>query len=123
MKKAEHMAVAIMACIMLTGCGIKEREQIEEDKQYVVLSIDDEQLDDEIGKFISGGLTDGGVYFESEIYIAEEDCCFRYEVIDKYSSENAYYYKIKSEDNYYLYRFQMNENGKIKSFIKFRLEG
>ena len=110
--------IAVMVSL-LTGCSLNSGTQKTE--SYAVLSIENEQLEDEIDNFLKGKETKD--YFDINLAISENDKCFRYNVIDKYSNDNAFYFKVKSEDSYYLYRFQMGDTGKIVSYIKYNLEG
>lgn len=116
------ISLALIACV-LTGCGSSDKSNGNTaSNNYRIISIREEEFNDEVENFLKGKDITGSEYFSDGIKPFSEDMCFRYEVVDRYSSENAVYYKIKTDTEYIMYRFQMGESQKIESYIKYKLE-
>ena len=116
----------LLICTCICNVACKNNEEVIEKKEYTVFSIEDTGLDASVKQFVKGTLYEGNEYFNEGIAINTEDRYDRAEIIDKYTSENAVYYKMKITDNnkevYCMYRFQMSMDGKIESYIKYVLE-
>lgn len=125
------MVSSIAMCIGLTACKKKDNTIVIGDDTEIVspdkgLSINDETMDTLIKQFISGKLdnTADTTWAMASLKLDPADkLSDNIEIIDKYSSRNALYVKIHdlAEDQYYNYRFQMNEENKAESYIKFQL--
>lgn len=124
MRVTKHLGLISLALIatILTGCGNRSGTNGDVAGNYKVINTSEEKFNTDVENFLKGKNINGSDYFQNDMKSFNEDLCFRYEVVDRYSSENAVYYKIKTDTEYMMYRFQMGKNGKIESYIKYKLE-
>ena len=113
----------LIGVISISMCGCNGKDDTTSEKESTSISIENESLENEIKTFIKGQLTEENKeYFLAVPSLNSNDRLVEFETIDKYSCDNAYYYKVKHEDKYYMYRFQMTIDSKIESYIKYELE-
>lgn len=121
----------ITSMFTLTSCKDKNNTIVIGDDVEIVspdkgLSINDETLDTMIKQFVAGKLSNtsetswatGTLILDSVDKTSDNT-----EIISKYSNRNALYVKIHdiTSDEYFTYRFQMNEENKVESYIRFQL--
>lgn len=87
-----------------------------------ILSIEDEKFIDSLSTLIREGKNDGSAYLINGLIISPEDTYSSIEIVEKYISDNAIYIKIEAGADKYLYRFQIDEEGLITSYIKYNVE-
>lgn len=124
-KIAKTFLILTVATVIVTGCGKQESNETSVGNDSIstnIINTDNEAFRKEFEKFIKGESLEYSNYFLGTITISEEDVNYKYNIIDTYSSQNAVYIKISVDEEVYMYRFQMNENGKIESYIKYELE-
>ena len=135
MKNSKTVIIASMlslSCILtMTSCKKKDNTIVVGDDTEIVspdkgLSITDDTMDTLILQFMQGKLnnTDDVSWAASSLRLDPADkTSDNTEVIDKYSNRNALYVKIHdiTNDEYYNIRFQMNEENKVESYIRFQL--
>lgn len=135
MKNSKTVIIASMlslSCILtMTSCKKKDNTIVVGDDTEIVspdkgLSITDDTMDTLILQFMQGKLnnTDDVSWATSSLRLDQADkTSDNTEVIDKYSNRNALYVKIHdiTNDEYYNIRFQMNEENKVESYIRFQL--
>lgn len=135
MKNSKAVIIASMlslSCILtMTSCKKKDNTIVVGDDTEIVspdkgLSITDDTMDTLILQFMQGKLnnTDDVSWATSSLRLDQADkTSDNTEVIDKYSNRNALYVKIHdiTNDEYYNIRFQMNEENKVESYIRFQL--
>lgn len=135
MKNSKTVIIAFMlslSCILtMTSCKKKDKTIVVGDDTEIVspdkgLSITDDTMDTLILQFMQGKLnnTDDVSWATSSLRLDPADkTSDNTEVIDKYSNRNALYVKIHdiTNDEYYNIRFQMNEENKVESYIRFQL--
>lgn len=118
-------ALLLSSMIMLTGCGSNSNTSGSDTNGAVVVSIIDTNSDtfrQEFEKFIKGETMEYTNYFNSDVIADEQDINYKYNIVDTYINQNAVYIKISVDEARYMYRFQLNEDGKIESYIKYELE-
>ena len=127
LKSLKILVIAITLSMSLTACNSNDSSDNTSKKaNYTVFELNDTQLDNSVLTFIKGQLYEGDNYFNAGIAITGDDRYNRVEILDKYTCENAVYYKTHITDGngdfYCMYRFQMGTQGKIESYIKYVLE-
>jgi hypothetical protein len=85
--------------------------------------VDKDTVIEQLKSFISGTDAEELSKFNSEVLISEEDKLDNLEVNNYYFFNSAYYIQVKSGNSQYMYRFQIDTNNIIQSYIKYSLEG
>ena len=118
-------AILLSSIILIAGCQGKSDTSSSDTSNSAVASVIDINSDtfrQEFEKFIKGETMEYTNYFTSNIVADDYDVNYKYNIIDTYTNQNAVYIKISVDEERYMYRFQLNEDGKIESYIKYELE-
>ena len=129
---ASYMIVsAIAMCFGLVACKKKDDTIVIGNDTTIVspdkgLSITDNSMDNVLKQFVQGKLqntADVSWMADSLAIEAADKTSDNIEIIDKYSNRNALFVKVHdiTNESYYTYRFQMNEENVIESYIRFQL--
>lgn len=124
-KQVITVLIIATAITLTAGCGKDTTSSSETTNNTSVVqstNINDNKLSEDVQSFIKGDKIEGSKFFKAGVEIDFQDINYAFTVIDKYANVNAKYYKIQVEDNYFLYRFQLDEDGLIESYIKYTLE-
>jgi hypothetical protein len=112
--------VILITCITLTAlssaaCGSTKTTTSQSNSgiQYDYVTIEDECM-----KFISGTDTTELPNFEQDVELDSNDITTSTDSALKYASNSAVYIQIAR----YMYRFQLNSDGKVQSYIKYSVE-
>lgn len=108
--------IIIMTTLCITACGNNTSQSTVETFK-VNIQYNKESISTSINNVISTGDVDSnfinGFTFNAEDIIEVDNNC------RTYYFDGAYYL----QSGLYMYRFQLNENGLIESYIKYNLEG
>lgn len=118
-------AILLSSIILIAGCQGKSDTGSSDTSNSAVASVIDINSDtfrQEFEKFIKGETMEYTNYFTSNVVADDYDVNYKYNIIDTYTNQNAVYIKISVDEERYMYRFQLNEDGKIESYIKYELE-
>lgn len=129
---ASYMVVsAIAMCFGLVACKKKDDTIVIGNDTTIVspdkgLSVTDNSMDNVLKQFVQGKLqntTDVSWMADSLAIETADKTSDNIEIIDKYSNRNAIFVKVHdiTNESYYTYRFQMNEENVIESYIRFQL--
>lgn len=111
-----------LSSISLTGCSNDQDTKENENSVEIINILEDEKFNNTLYTLIREGSDDGSVYLVDGLMLSPEDTYNALEIKEKYMSDNAVYVKIDSNGTKYLYRFQLNNKGLIKSYIKYIVE-
>lgn len=121
-KKAIIMLLILTCIVIICGCD-KQRHSVEENLQNEVdISLNNKNLENTLYTIIRDQKDTGSAYLVEGFMISPEDSYNALEIEEKYISNNAIYIKIDTNGKKYMYRFQLNTKGLIKSYIKYELE-
>lgn len=113
--------LSISVCILgTTGCTKNSNKDNGETNTKIDFA--NENLETDLKSLIREGSNKGSSYIESDLILDVEDRFKEHEVAEKYVCNNAIYLKISAEGKSFLYRFQLNSNNKVESYIKYRVE-
>lgn len=113
MKIKKLLAFSILATLMLTSCGVNSTP-VKNNKTEIVY--DTTTIQASVMNLIQTGEKDSS--FTEEFSFDTEDMLSVIESCKNYYSQGAYYIQTST----YMYRFQLSEDGKIESYIKYNLE-
>lgn len=105
---------AMMLLIGITGCSSNDSTIL----SISTNNIDKEQLREDTIKFLKGIEASELESYSDNIEIQWEDICNLAENANTYVSYSAYYLQYGE----YMYRFQLNNDGKVVSYIKYKVE-
>lgn len=106
---SKHIIILIVSVIFCTGCSFSRENTINYDKETMVK---------DISNVLLKGRLDGESSFENDVDIDTHRLSIIGNESKVYFSRNACYI----HESNLMYRFQLNENGKIESYICYRLE-
>lgn len=106
--------LTVLLLIGITGCSSNE---------VTILSIstdniDKEQIKEDTINFLKGTEATELESYDDNVKIQWEDVCNLAENANTYISYSAYYLQYGE----YMYRFQLNNDGKVVSYIKYKVE-
>lgn len=112
--------------ITITACSQTSENKVKQE-EINNITYDKVLLQTEILSLIKKEKQDENIeykYVMDEFIINENDTIQNsiIKVNNEYFVNNAYYIQIETENNNYIYRFQLSDN-KVKSYIKYNLEG
>ena len=107
----------VIISMLLIGCAESKTETVTN-----TIEVNDESLKAEIEKFVTGGTLEGSKLFNTGVEIINEDIILEFTTEDMYIAEQSLYVKIKTDETYYMFRFQLNAENVITSYIKYRIE-
>lgn len=114
--------LSISACMLgVSGCT-KDTNKNNAAEANNNVSFTNENLETDLKSLIREGSNKGSSYIESDLILDAEDRFKEPEIAEKYICNNSIYLKISAEGKTFLYRFQLNSNNKVESYIKYRVE-
>lgn len=122
MKRHIKVCILLITIIsaMITGCG-KEETYLDHEKEMKSSVIENkQQYEDALAELIhTGEIAEENQFIESYMVFHDDDIVQDAEIKQCYHTYSAIY--IQVNDNY-MYRFQLNSDKKIESYIKYGLE-
>ena len=115
MKKIILVIVSLItSTTIITACGASEPVR---QTQKINIAYDKESINTSAHKVVTEGIVDTN--FVEEFTFNADDICIIEDNYKDYYFNGAYYLQT----GLYMYRFQLNEQGLIESYIKYNLEG
>ena len=112
--KVISMMLAMLLLIGTTGCGSNDSTVLSNNTD----NINKEQLKEDTINFLKGTEASDLESYSDDVKIQWEDICNLAENANTYISYSAYYLQYGE----YMYRFQLNNDGKVVSYIKYKVE-
>lgn len=119
-----HVIVCILLTIiisaMIAGCG-KESTYLDHEKEMKSSVLENKnQYNDALVELIrTGEIAEDNQFIESYMVFHDEDVVSDAELKQCYHTYSAVYIQVNDD---YMYRFQLNSDKKIESYIKYGLE-
>ena len=114
MKNKVISLVATMIFVLsLTGCNSNKDSILN-----TSIDVNKEQLEQDTVAFLKGTKASELESYDDSLEIQWEDICNLAENANTYTSHSAYYLQYGN----YMYRFQLNNDGKVISYIKYKVE-
>lgn len=111
--KITSLAITMILMLGLVGCGTNNDTILS-----ISIDVDKEQLKQDTIDFLKGTDTSELDSYDDNLKIQWEDICNLAENANTYASRSAYYLQYGN----YMYRFQLNNDGKVVSYIKYKVE-
>lgn len=119
MKHSKHLLFILLISLILCGCGnTKSGVSV---KEYATSTIDVSTVSSQLLDIIKTGNTENCSAVTEGFELDDTDIVGDATVNNTYTSDNAMYIQIKSNDKQYMFRFQLNENNVVTSYIKYSL--
>lgn len=119
MKHSKSLLFIFLISLMLCGCGnTKSGISV---KEYATSTIDVSTVSNQLLNVIKTGNTENCSVVTNEFELDDIDIVGDATVNNTYTSDNAMYIQIESGDKQYMFRFQLNENNIVTSYIKYSL--
>lgn len=112
--KIISIILTMLLLIGTTGCGSNESTILSISTE----NINKEQLKEDTINFLKGTEASDLESYNDNVKIQWEDICNLSENANTYISYSAYYLQYGE----YMYRFQLNSDGKVVSYIKYKVE-
>ena len=118
--KLAVMIILTIAMSSLMGCSSKGKSKQEYEGILIAnaSNIDKEQVQEDTISFLTGTDTSKLKSYSDDLKLDWNDTCNSAKNAKTYLSNSAYY--LQYGDN--MYRFQFNNDGKIESYIKYKVE-
>lgn len=118
--KLAVMIILTMAISSLMGCSSNGKSKQDEEGILIAnaSNIDKEQVKDDTIRFLTGTDTSKLKSYSDDLKLDWNDTCNSAKNAKTYLSNSAYY--LQYGDN--MYRFQFNNDGKVESYIKYKVE-
>ena len=112
--KIISIILTMLLLIGTTGCGSNDSTILSISTE----NINKEQLKEDTINFLKGTEASELESYNDNVKIQWEDICNLSENANTYVSYSAYYLQYGE----YMYRFQLNSDGKVVSYIKYKVE-
>lgn len=119
MKHSKYLLFIFLMSLILCGCS--NTKSGVSSKEYATSNIDASTVSSQLLDIIKTGNTENYSIVAEGFELDGTDIVGDATINNTYTSDNAMYIQIKSNDKQYMFRFQLNENNIVTSYIKYNL--
>ena len=119
--KLAVMIILTIAMSSLIGCSSNGKSRHNDDEGILIANasnIDKEQVQEDTISFLTGTDTSKLKSYSDDLKLDWNDTCNSAKNAKTYLSNSAYYLQYGDD----MYRFQFNNDGKVESYIKYKVE-